>query len=157
MRGADLGAGGGVPALPLLVGDDDLALVLVDASQKRMSFCAWAVAELGVRARGEVWTGRAEDFANDEDRRGSFDVVVARGFGPPPVTLECAAPLLRLGGWCVISEPPEPRPWPGAIPELGLARVDGLDGVAVFARTGPVGDEFPRPSKTQKRLPLFKL
>lgn len=141
----------------MLVGDQALELVLVDAAQKRMSFCAWAVAELGLGDRCEVWTGRAEMFAHEAARRHGFDLVVARGFGPPPVTLECAAPLLRPGGWCVISEPPEPRPWPATVPELGLERIEGLDGVAVFARTGDVGQTFPRPMKSQKRFPLFKL
>ncbi len=131
--------------------------MLVDASQKRMSFCAWAVAELNVADRAEVWIGRAEDFAHDGARRGVHDVVVARGFGPPAATVECAAALLRPGGWCVISEPPEPRPWPEEVPELGLSRRDGLVGVAVYVRTGTVGERFPRPSKQQKRSPLFML
>ncbi|MEM9890549.1 MAG: RsmG family class I SAM-dependent methyltransferase [Actinomycetota bacterium] len=153
----DLGAGGGVPALPLLVDDPRLELVLVDASQKRMSFCAWAIAELGLGDRAEVWTGRAESFAHDPTRRGAYDIVVARGFGPPAITVECAAALLRTDGWCVISEPPERRPWPDEVPELGLVRRDGLDGVAVYVRVGAVEERFPRPSNLQKRAPLFAL
>ena len=36
----------------------------------------------------------------------TFDMVVARSFGPPPVLAECAAPLLKVGGWLLVSEPP---------------------------------------------------
>lgn len=137
--------------------DPQLELVLVDASQKRMSFCAWAVAELDVADRAEVWTGRAEVFAHDTARRGAYDLVVARGFGPPAMTVECAAALLRPDGWIVISEPPERRPWPDEVPDLGLTRRDGLDGVAVYVRTGTVDERFPRATNAQKRSPVFML
>ena len=36
-----------------------------------------------------------------------FDAVIARGFGPPDVTLSFAARLVRPGGYVVISEPPD--------------------------------------------------
>ena len=38
--------------------------------------------------------------------RGRFDVVVARGFGPPPATAECGAPFLRVDGRLIVSDPP---------------------------------------------------
>ena len=38
--------------------------------------------------------------------RESFDVVVARSFGRPAMTAECAAPFLLRGGHLVVSEPP---------------------------------------------------
>lgn len=152
----DLGAGGGVPSLPLLVADPDLSLVLVDSSQRRMAFCLWAMVELGVDDRAEVWTGRAEDFGRDETRRGHHDAVIARSFGPPAVTIECAAPLLRVGGRCVISEPPQERAWPaGPLAQVGLVQIEGGDGVAVFEQTSEVGPEFPRSGKRQRRQPLF--
>ncbi len=157
VRAVDLGAGGGVPALPLLVADPDLDLTLVDASARRMSFCAWALTELNVADRARVWIGRAEEFGHDPAHREQYEVVVGRGFGPPASTVECAAPLLVAGGWCVVSEPPGGRPWPSEIPELGLTTVEGGDGVAVLSRTGTVLSDYPRSAKRQKRLPLFNL
>ena len=38
--------------------------------------------------------------------RAGFDGVLARSFGRPAVLAECAAPLLRVGGWLLVSEPP---------------------------------------------------
>ncbi|MCP3989846.1 MAG: hypothetical protein GY724_12280 [Actinomycetia bacterium] len=158
IRGVDLGAGGGVPSLPLLSTLPDLSMVLVDASQRRTSFCLWALIELGLADRGEVWTGRAETFGHNEDHRGRFDVVVARGFGPPATTLECATPLLRAGGRCVVSEPPTPRPWPrDGLGKLGVVKVEGPPGVAVFELIEAPGRQFPRPSKDRKRDPVFDL
>jgi 16S rRNA (guanine527-N7)-methyltransferase len=155
---ADLGAGGGVPSLPLAVSRSFLRLVLVDAARRRTAFCLWAAVELGVVDRVEVWTGRAEEFAHDPYRRGRFDAVVARGFGPPASVVECGAPLLRPGGRCVVSEPPGGRRWPaGGLARLGLEQVEAPAGVAVLARVGPVDDMFPRSAKARSQQPLFEI
>lgn len=153
---ADLGAGGGLPSLPLLVEHPDLRMVLVDAIQKRVSFLVWATVELGVADRAEVWCGRAETFGHDGARRGRFDAVVARGFGPPPSTLECGAPLLRPGGRLVVSEPPGYRRYPAeGLARCGMAMVAQRDGCAVFERQGEVDPALPRPSRLQQRQPLL--
>lgn len=153
---ADLGAGGGLPSLPLLVAHPDLRMVLVDAIQKRASFLVWATVELGVADRAEVWCGRAETFGHDDARRGRFDAVVARGFGPPSSTLECGAPLLRSGGRLVVSEPPGYRRYPAeGLARCGLALVAQRDGCAVFEREGEVDPALPRPLRLQQRDPLL--
>lgn len=158
-RYADLGAGGGLPSLPLLALElRSTRAVLVDASGKRTAFLVWACVELGLTERVEVWNGRAEVFGRAPERRGAFDAVIARGFGPPASTIECAAPLLRLGGRCVISEPPDARPWPGdALGEIGMELALGPEGFAVFSRVGEVPEGLPRNAKAQRRAPLFTL
>ena len=54
---------------------------------------------------------------------------MARSFGPPAVTAECAIGFLRPGGEILVSEPPEPDPdrWPA----------DGLAGLGLVAETVP--------------------
>ncbi|MFS8480357.1 MAG: RsmG family class I SAM-dependent methyltransferase [Acidimicrobiia bacterium] len=109
-RFLDLGAGGGVPGLVLLTTAWPTArAVLLDAGERRCDFLREAVAALGLEDRAEVVRARAEEAARDPDLRGSMDVVVARSFGPPPVTAECGAPFLRVGGRLVVSEPPVDR------------------------------------------------
>ena len=155
---ADLGAGGGVPALPLLMHEPALQAVLIDASQKRCSFLQWAVVELGLSGRVDVWCGRAERIGHEERARHRFDVVVARGFGPPATTVECGAPLLVSGGVLVISEPPGGRRWPaGALASVGLTEAEPAPGIVVFTRTGDGPADHPRPAKRQQRDPLFDL
>ncbi|MDQ1398035.1 MAG: rRNA (guanine527-N7)-methyltransferase [Acidimicrobiaceae bacterium] len=103
--------------------------VLLDASQRRTAFLEAALEELGL-ANGSVIRGRAEEVARRPDLRHVFDAVVARGFGPPSLTAECAAGFLAVGGRLVVSEPPDGASdrWPGeALAGLGLA---------VGARTG---------------------
>ncbi|MEZ5408400.1 MAG: RsmG family class I SAM-dependent methyltransferase [Acidimicrobiales bacterium] len=153
---ADLGAGGGLPSLPLLVAHRDLRMVLVDAIQKRASFLVWATIELGLAERAEVWCGRAEDFGHVPARRGRFDAVMARGFGPPSSTLECGAPLLRPGGRLVVSEPPAYRRYAAAgLARCGLTLVAQRDGCAVFELVGEVDPAFPRPAVRQQRDPVL--
>lgn len=153
---ADLGAGGGLPSLPLACALPDHVFVLVDAAAKRAAFLVWATVELGVEDRVEVWTGRAEDFAHREDRRGRFDVVVARGFGPPASTLECGGPLLVPGGRLVVSEPPGYRQFPeDAVARCGLVLVVQRRGLAVFSASQPAEPHLPRPWRQQQRKPLF--
>ncbi len=118
----DLGSGGGVPGLIIGIARPDLTLVLVDATAKRCRFLEEAVATLALSAR--VVEGRAEVLGHGE-LRGSVDAVVARSFGAPAPTAECAAPFLRIGGILVVSEPPTPAAdrWPDAgLAEVGLAR-----------------------------------
>lgn len=157
VRVADIGAGGGVPGLPMLVADPSLQMVLIDASQKRCSFLVWAIGELNLTDRAEVWCGRAEEIGHEARARGRFDAVVARGFGPPAITLECAAPLLVADGRIVVSEPPTRRRWPAeGLAELGLvARETSYQGVAVFERTAALDDRYPRRAKELQRQPLF--
>ena len=90
----------------------DLEVVLVDAMAKRCRFLESAVAALGISVT--VVEGRAEVVGRGP-LRGSADAVLARSFGPPAVTAECAAPLLRVGGVLIVSEPPEATDrWPAA-------------------------------------------
>lgn len=122
----DLGSGGGVPGLPLLVWRSDLVGVLLDAMAKRTRFLDYAIMQLGLSERADVVTARAEDSLSGGGYRlaASFDVVVSRSFGPPSATLELAAHFTRLQGRVLISEPPGGRIWePDDVASLGLQQV----------------------------------
>lgn len=103
----DLGSGGGLPGLPLAELWGESSVVLLDSSDRRAAFLQTTVQELNWSPRVRVRRARAEEAARDPDMRGSFDVVVARGFGRPAVTAECAAGFLCAGGWLLVSEPPD--------------------------------------------------
>lgn len=118
----DLGSGGGLPGLVLLALWPRTRGVLLDSNERRTAFLAEAVAALGWGDRVVVVRARAEQAGRDPTLRGRVPLVVSRGFGPPPVVAECAAPLLHVGGRLVVSEPPEgDSRWPKApLAELGL-------------------------------------
>jgi 16S rRNA (guanine527-N7)-methyltransferase len=152
----DLGAGGGIPGLVLALRLPAAAVVLLDASERRTDFLHRAVRRLGLVGRVSVLTARAEVAGRQAAWRGAFDAVVARSFGEPAVTAECAAPFLRTGGQLVVSEPPAPGPvrWPAAgLEPLGLQRDQPVHAtMASFTQVAACPARFPR-----RRLepPLF--
>lgn len=141
-RMIDLGAGGGLPGLVIADARRDLQIVLLDRRQKRTDFLERAVRRLeldnvvvwcrdATDVVAAVAAGRSEDtgdglraiddemgLSGDSDvdvtgaGAGGFDIVTARGFGPPEFTLRTAAGCLRADGCVVISEPPSGDRWP---------------------------------------------
>ncbi len=95
---ADLGAGAGVPGLPLAIARPDLAVVLVEAAGRKCAFMA-RVADALHLANVEVVHARAEELA--AQRPDHFDLVTARAVSSLAVVAEYAAPLLALGGTLV--------------------------------------------------------
>lgn len=153
----DLGSGGGVPALPILLARPHLRATLVDAMHRRTVFLRWAVAELGLEARVDVRRQRAEEAAHDPLVRASADVVTARGFAAPPVTAECAAGFLRRGGSLVVSEPPEAvERWPvEGVARLGFAPAERFAHVVRLRLEHDPPPSVPRSSRLLAKRPLF--
>lgn len=147
----DLGSGGGMPGLVLAAHMPESRVVLLDGRQRRTDFLQRAVRRLGWTEHVTVLAGRAEALGHDLALRRSFDAVVARGFGPPAATAECAAAFLRVGGQLVVSEPPEPsqdRWHAAALHELGLG-LDARHGdapVASLTQVAPCPSRYPRRS-----------
>ncbi len=162
VRAADLGSGGGVPALPLVLAFPGVEWMLVEASVRRAAFLRCAVERLGVEGRVAVIEDRAEAVGRSSAARGRFDLVVARSFGPPAVVAECSAPLLRVGGRAVISEPPGgvPARWPAeGLAELGMSP-DGAVcarewSYQVLAQDSACPDRYPRRVGVPGKRPLF--
>jgi 16S rRNA (guanine527-N7)-methyltransferase len=82
----DVGSGAGLPGLVIAALRPDLPVTLLEPLQRRTTFLAEAVSELGL-ARVEVLRGRAEDWADRRDW--------------PVVTARAVAPLERLARWCL--------------------------------------------------------
>ena len=158
----DLGAGGGLPGLVLADRWPLARAVFLDSSLRRTEVLEEAVTNCGWLNRIQVVRVRAELAGRDPRWRGSQELVVARSFGPPAVTAECAAPLLSTGGHLIVSEPPngEGRErWP----------VDGLESLGmtpalsvttpfryqVLRQALPCPDRFPRREGIPAKRPLF--
>ena len=103
----DLGSGGGLPGLVLACTWPSSVWTLVEANRRRADFLGEATARLECSDRVQIVRERAEVVGRDPAHRGAYSLVVARGFGAPAVTAECAAPLLRCSGMLVVSEPPD--------------------------------------------------
>lgn len=159
----DLGSGGGVPGLVLAAVWPGTTFVLLDSMERRTEFLREAVAGLGWQERVQVVRARAEVTGRDDAFRGWFDVVVSRSFGSPPVTAECAAPLLRIEGRLVVSEPPTDvaERWPSEeVAVLGLTYEGRTTtstgaGYAVLRQTRPCSVKFPRKEGVPGKRPLW--
>jgi 16S rRNA (guanine527-N7)-methyltransferase len=159
----DLGTGAGVPGLALAMAWTDSRWLLLDSNGRRTEFVAEAARTLDLADRVEVVRERAELAGRELRWRGRADLVVARGFGPPAVTAECAAPFLRVGGSLLVTDPPAARTdrWRAAgLAPLGLApedrSVEGTVGswVRCVQRT-PCPDRYPRRVGQPAKRPLF--
>jgi 16S rRNA (guanine527-N7)-methyltransferase len=159
LRIVDLGSGGGLPALPLALAYRNTEWVLVEAWARRAALLRRFVRLLELRTRVSVRAERAE-VVGRSDLRGWADVVTARSFGPAAVTLECAAPLLRVGGTVRLSVRADDPSWPvEVLDELGL-RFDahwqterGEYRRCVAVRPCPA--KWPRRPGVPERKPLF--
>lgn len=161
-RAVDLGSGAGVPGLPLALALPGCRWVLIESAARRAAFLRGSIGELGLGGRVEVVEERAELVGRRPDCRGSFDLVVARSFGPPAVVAECGAPLLHPGGRAVISEPPGGAPgrWPApGLAELGMEPAGSVAAggatYQVLRQTGPCPDRYPRRVGIPAKRPLF--
>lgn len=157
----DLGSGGGLPALPCALAAPAWTWVLLERQLRRADHLVSACRRLGLADRVEVIHARAEDVGRDPAYRATADVVTARAFGPPAVVAECAAPLLRVGGRLLVSEPPGGVDrWPEAgLRPLGLsaAVVRVVNGfvVAELAQARLSPEAYPRRPGVPGRSPLF--
>jgi 16S rRNA (guanine527-N7)-methyltransferase len=168
----DLGSGGGLPGLVLADRWQACRAVLLDANLRKAAALEEAIGACGWQRRVSVLQSRAE-VAGRSALRGTFDLVVARSFAPPPVTAECAAPFLRPGGLLVVSEPPtdsvatkegvllasDPVRWPS----VGLAIVGleplsawrGRFGFQVLRQAAPCPERFPRREGIPNKRPIY--
>jgi 16S rRNA (guanine527-N7)-methyltransferase len=97
VRLLDLGAGGGLPGIPIKIAWPSVELTLLESVGKKCRFLEQVAAELSLQDVN-VLEGRAETFGHDEAHRRRYDVVVARAVAALPVLIEYSLPFLRVGG-----------------------------------------------------------
>lgn len=158
----DLGSGGGVPGLVFALRWPEARATLLDARARSVTWLAEAVDRLGVADRVEVIQARAEVAGRSPDLREAFALVVARGFGPPAVTAECAGAFLAVGGRLSVSEPPggDPGRWPpDGLHTLGLRQVGAPRAeeasFVLIEKVAEQGTKWPRREGTPGRRPLW--
>ena len=168
-RWLDLGAGAGVPGLPLAVAVSESHLVLLDAVARKCAFLKAAVGAAGLTARADVVCARSEDHAAvGAPGRAGYAVVLARAVAPLPALVELAAPLLARGGVLLASktaaavreeaaggEAVAKRCGLAAGPVVPLVRSSLDDAVcAVYEKAGETPDDVPRRPGLATRRPL---
>lgn len=99
---ADVGSGGGVPAIPLAICLPGLRFTLFEATAKKARFLESAIAALAL-GNAAVENLRAEDAGQDHKRhRERYDAVTARALGRIAVSAELTVPLAKVGSGRVL-------------------------------------------------------
>jgi 16S rRNA (guanine527-N7)-methyltransferase len=161
---ADLGAGAGLPGLPLAVALPGAQVTLVESVGRKGAFMQRCIDAMGL-ANAEVVIARAEEW---REGIGTCDVVTARALAPLNALLEYAAPLLRDGGllvaWKGHRDPDEERAGRAAAARLGM-EVEEVREVAPFPeaharhlvvarKIAPTPAGFPRRPGMARKRPL---
>jgi 16S rRNA (guanine527-N7)-methyltransferase len=134
----------------------------MDAMAKRTTFLREVLKWDGAPSEIQVVTGRAEELARETSLKLNFNLVTARSFGPPAVTAECAARFLQVGGYLIVSEPPnsDGKRWDSnGLAKLGLRTRELVhcegSGFQILEKVEETGPDFPRGNGIPARKPLF--
>ena len=92
----DVGTGGGIPAIPLCILNSNLRITMLDSELRKIEFCQSVVDRLQLHA--ECLCGRAEELANDQKYRSSFDFAVSRAMAAGSMLTELSIPFVKTGG-----------------------------------------------------------
>lgn len=161
---ADLGAGAGVPGLPLAIAQPQTTVFLLESNRRKCAFLARATEAAGA-ANAIVVPERAEAWS---EGIGRCDVVTARALAPLAVVAEYAAPLLRDGGALIVwrgrHDPEEEAAGAAAASELGLRYEPPISvhphpqaahrHLQRLVKVGPTPDRFPRRPGMARKRPL---
>jgi 16S rRNA (guanine527-N7)-methyltransferase len=176
-RLADVGAGGGVPGIPLAIVRPDLDVTLIESVAKKCAFLRQAAADLSL-PNVTVLNARAEEAGHGPLRQ-TFDVVVTRGVAEMIWLAEWCLPLLRVGGRMlamkgpriateltalgpVLASPRNPGRGSilgrlgGAAPQTISGNLPGASGhvIVVIEKNRASEAEFPRHPTRAKKKPM---
>lgn len=163
----DIGTGAGIPGIVLAIARPDLDVTLLDATRKKIAFLERTIAELGL-GNARAVHGRAEEIGLDRTIRGRFDIATARAVSSIPALMELGLPLLKRGGYLLLSkgsdidEELEAGGRAGEIlggtvieasflPEAGTSIATQL---VIVEKTAPTPGAYPRRSGIPSRNPL---
>lgn len=163
----DVGAGAGLPGIPLQIVRSDLRVTLLEATGKKAAWLRRTVQALGLH-HTSVINGRAEDLSRDPRHRAAYDLAVARAVAPLSVLCELCLPFVRVGGRFVAlkTRAGAEAETPAAMRAARLlgARLIGTRRVPLevppnrvlveFEQEMPVPDVYPRRSGMAAKRPL---
>jgi 16S rRNA (guanine527-N7)-methyltransferase len=119
LKVADIGAGAGIPGVPLAIARAEISMTLIESKRKRVSFLRAVQRELQAENL-TVIEGRAESISSEARLEGSFDVVVSRAVGPLPELLSLGMRYLKEHGLVVVSGPPSEPPRQRQLVRIGV-------------------------------------
>jgi len=92
---ADLGSGGGLPAIPIAIAEPNWSISLIEAVRKKTAFLQNVKGKLDL-TNASIYSDRVEHVASQEP--GKYDAVISRAFTALDRFLDLAEPFLKPGG-----------------------------------------------------------
>jgi len=156
-RAVDVGAGGGVPGIPMAVLRPDMHVALLESDARKAGFLTHVAGALRLD-NVEVLDMRAEEAARRGELRESFDLAASRAVAPPPVMCELSLPLVRVGGLvaALVGDAEKAAADCAYAAEMcggGVPR-SAPGGVLLVDKLRPTPDEYPRRAGVPVRRPL---
>lgn len=160
----DVGSGGGFPAIPLKIMNDDLDLTMVEATGKKAGFLEVLIKELDLK-NTRVINKRAEDLAKDGKFREKFDVCTARAVARLNTLSEYCMPFVKVGGVFVaykgnakeeLAEAESAiKILGGKLKEVKEYKIDGAERtLAVIEKISVTDKKYPRGNGKERKNPL---
>lgn len=163
----DVGAGAGLPGMPLAIALAELRVTLMDATGKKVRFLEEVTSELGLENVTCVHA-RAEEYGRDPKQREQFDFAVARALAPMRTLVEYTLPFVRVGGTMIaykaLDADEETRQANRGIEKLGgklreivtvkLGDLDAVRHLVVIDKIARTPDAYPRAGGAPKSKPL---
>lgn len=107
----DMGAGAGVPGVPLRIVDPGISLTLVESRRKPVSFLLGLKRELGLDDVRIIHARAEAALVQCQDLKGEYDVVVSRAVRLSEPLVKVAFDYLKRGGVLIASGPPPEERW----------------------------------------------
>jgi len=166
----DVGAGAGLPGVPLALAFPEWRLTLVESIGKKARFLEQLVVTLRLSG-ARVVPERAETVAGQSEFRDGADLCLARAVAPMPTLVELCAPLVRPGGFMVFPKGRDAAgetesahasasavgavweatvPLPGDLAHLGEGRV-----LVRYRKLKPTPARFPRRVGLARSQPIL--
>lgn len=160
----DIGSGGGFPAIPLKIMNENISLTMLEATEKKCGFLKTVASELGLKDV-TVICGRAEEFSINPKYRESYDYVSARAVARLNILSEYCMPFSKVGGKFIAfkgSDEKEIEEGKSAIKTLGgeIESVNefDLDGakrnIVVIKKIEKTPKQYPRKNGQIRKKPL---
>ena len=102
----DIGTGGGFPGIPLKIMNENLNMVLLDSTNKKIRFLDEVIEKLKLKDIQAIH-GRAEELGRDVDYREKYDIAISRAVASLDTLSEYALPFVNIGGHFISMKGPD--------------------------------------------------
>ncbi len=164
----DVGAGAGLPGLPIKLVRPDVSLALLEATRKKCDFLRAVSADLHL-TDVQVINARAEEAGRMEEHREQYDIAMARAVADLPVLIEYLLPFVKIGGFAVAQKSREAEDeferadtaillLGGLGSEIIRVKVPGLNEertLVLVEKITATSDDYPRRTGVPSKKPIL--